>query len=81
MKAFSSGISKGKVTNLEFPLEEGGRGGGWVRKIYPSTPFLCLVFFWNSPIRHGVTRKRRELNDKKDIIKLFRKNPQQKGVN
>ena len=77
MKAFFSGISKGKVTNLEFPLEE----GGGFRKVSPSTPFLCLFFFWNSPIRHGVTRKRRELNDKKDIIKLFRKNPQEKGVN
>ena len=25
------------------------------------------------PMRHGVTRKRRELKDKKDITKLFRK--------
>ena len=27
------------------------------------------------PMRHGVTRKRRELKDKKDITKLFRKSP------
>ena len=27
------------------------------------------------PVRHGVTRKTRELNDKKDITKLFRKKP------
>ena len=26
------------------------------------------------PMRHGVTRKKRELKDKKDITKLFRKN-------
>ena len=34
-----------------------------------------------NPMRHGVSRKRRELKDKKDIIKLFRKKPQEKGVN
>ena len=26
-------------------------------------------------MRHGVTRKRRELKDKKDVTKLFRKKP------
>ena len=33
------------------------------------------------PMRHGVTRKRKKLKEKKQIIKQFRKSQQEKGVN
>ena len=33
------------------------------------------------PMRIGVTRKRRELKDKKDITKLFRKSPYEIDLN